>query len=48
MKYLYKYPQGKFPYEKLVEQNKIRDRNMPEYTIFDSGAFEYVHLYIDP
>ncbi|KAK6345439.1 hypothetical protein TWF718_007355 [Orbilia javanica] len=40
MKFLYKYPQGQFPYEKLVEENKKRDRNMPEYTIFDAGAFD--------
>ncbi|KAK6359469.1 hypothetical protein TWF696_000625 [Orbilia brochopaga] len=40
MKFLYKYPQGQFPYEKLVDENRKRDRNMPEYTIFDAGAFD--------
>ena len=40
MKYLYKYTQKKFPYEKLVEENKKRSKEEREYTILDSGAFE--------
>lgn len=40
MKYLYKYTQKKFPYEKLVEENKKRTKEEREYTILDSGAFD--------
>ena len=46
MKYLYKYPQHKFPYEKLVEENGKRSRDVPEYTIMDTGIFKYVLLWI--
>ncbi|GJM15580.1 MAG: glucosidase [Thermodesulfobacteriota bacterium] len=40
MKYLYKYPQGEFPYTKLVEENKQRGRLEPEYELIDTGIFE--------
>ncbi len=40
MKYLYKYPQGEFPYTKLVEGNKQRGRLEPEYELIDTGIFE--------
>jgi hypothetical protein len=40
MKYLYKYPQKKFPYERLRTENANRSRDVPEYNIMDSGAFE--------
>jgi hypothetical protein len=39
MKYLYKYPQKKFPYEELRKENGSRSRDVPEYNIIDSGAF---------
>ena len=39
MKALYKYPQGEFPYEKLVDENRRRTRNDPEYELIDTGAF---------
>jgi hypothetical protein len=39
MKYLYKYPQAVFPYEQLVEENRRRGRNDPEYELLDTGAF---------
>jgi hypothetical protein len=38
-KLLYKYPQGAFPYEKLVQENKKRDRKQPEYELLDTGIF---------
>jgi hypothetical protein len=39
MKYLYKYPQAEFPYEKLVEENGRRTRSDPEYELIDTGIF---------
>ena len=39
MKYLYKYPQSEFPYAKLVEGNRRRDRHDPEYELLDTGIF---------
>src|SRR5678809_1314956 len=39
MKYLYKYTQAAFPYSELVEENRRRDRNAPEYELVDTGAF---------
>ena len=40
MKYLYKYPQGAFPYEKLVAENRKRSRRDPEYELLDTGIFD--------
>jgi hypothetical protein len=40
MKYLYKYPQSRFPYEQLVAENQARDRNVDEYEIMDTGVFD--------
>lgn len=40
MEYLYKYPQQKFPYEKLREENRKRSRQEPEYEILDTGVFD--------
>jgi len=40
MKFLYKYPQRRFPYEDLVQENQRRDRNCDEYEILDTDAFE--------
>src|ERR1700741_4692108 len=39
MKYLYKYPQAEFPYAKLVEENRRRDRLQSEYELLDTGVF---------
>ena len=39
MKALYKYPQAEFPYEQLVEENRRRTRNEPEYELIDTGVF---------
>ena len=39
MKYLYKYPQQKFPYDELREENRKRSRLEPEYEILDTSAF---------
>ena len=39
MKCLYKYPQAEFPYDKLVAENRARDRSQPEYELIDTGVF---------
>jgi hypothetical protein len=40
MKYIYKYPQGAFPYAKLVETSRGRSRNEFEYELLDTGIFD--------
>src|SRR5438876_477793 len=40
MKGLYKYPQGEFPYGKLVAENRGRGKNDREFELLDSGAFD--------
>jgi Glycosyl hydrolase family 63 C-terminal domain len=40
MKALYKYPQGEFPYSKLVEENRRRNRHDFEYELLDTGVFD--------
>ncbi|MBS1563310.1 MAG: glucosidase, partial [Bacteroidetes bacterium] len=40
MKMLYKYPQQEYPYARLVEENKKRDRTMPEFELTDTGIFD--------
>lgn len=39
MKFLYKYPQAAFPYAALVETNRRRSREEPEYELLDTGIF---------
>ncbi|HVI80754.1 MAG TPA: hypothetical protein VM715_21900, partial [Candidatus Acidoferrum sp.] len=40
MKYLYKYPQAAFPYTQLVEENRRRGKNAPEFELLDTGIFD--------
>jgi hypothetical protein len=40
MKYLYKYPQAAFPYDKLVATNRAHGRSKPEYELLDTGVFD--------
>lgn len=40
MKYLYKYPQKAYPYDKLVDTNRQRSRNEMEYELIDTGIFD--------
>ncbi|QEC74476.1 MGH1-like glycoside hydrolase domain-containing protein [Mucilaginibacter ginsenosidivorax] len=40
MKTLYKYPQNEFPYAWLVNENKRRTRNDPEFELIDTGIFD--------
>ncbi len=39
MKMTYRYPHAAFPYLELVEINRHRDRNQPEYELVDTGVF---------
>jgi len=39
-KMLYKYPQNEYPYAWLVNENKRRGRNDPEFELIDTGLFE--------
>ena len=40
MKYLYKYPQAEYPYEKLVTENGGRSKSDPEFELIDTGVFD--------
>ncbi|KAF8514245.1 Six-hairpin glycosidase-like protein [Hysterangium stoloniferum] len=40
MKFLYKYPQREFPYEKLTCENQNRGRDAAEFEILDTDVFE--------
>jgi hypothetical protein len=40
MKYVYKYPQGEFPYADLVDTSRARSRNEFEYELLDTGIFD--------
>lgn len=39
MKFLYKYPQVRFPYSQLVEDNRRRGKLDAEFELLDTGAF---------
>jgi hypothetical protein len=40
LKALYKYPQDEFPYARLVEENRRRGRDQPEFELEDTGVFD--------
>ncbi|WP_210420132.1 MGH1-like glycoside hydrolase domain-containing protein [Aquisphaera giovannonii] len=40
LKALYKYPQGRFPYERLREENRARGRGKSEFELVDTGIFD--------
>jgi len=40
MKYLYKYPQAEFPYSRLVNENRHRGKDQPEFELLDTGVFD--------
>ncbi len=46
MRWRYLYPQGAFPYEQLIEGNRRRSRDEPEYELLDTGALDR-HWVID-
>ena len=39
MLYLYRYPQAAYPYAWLVEENRRRGRDAPEFELIDTGVF---------
>src|SRR3954465_5271697 len=41
LKYLYKYPQEEFPYDRLVATNRQRGTFEPEYELLDTGVFNH-------
>ncbi len=40
LKMLYKYPQRRFPYERLVEESRRRGRHDAEFELLDTGIFD--------
>ena len=40
LKMLYKYPQREFPYAQLVEENRRRGQDQPEFELLDTGIFD--------
>jgi len=49
-KMLYKYPHNEYPYAWLVNENKRRGRNDPEFELIDTGLFnhdEYFDVFIE-
>ena len=50
MKMLYKYPQQEYPYRWLLDENKRRTRNDPEFELIDTGIFdrnEYFDVFVE-
>src|SRR3981081_2099363 len=50
MKALYKYPQAEYPYRWLVEENRRRGKNDPEFELLDTGVFNddrYFDVFIE-
>src|SRR3954462_8947590 len=50
MKFLYKYPQEEFPYEKLLEENARRGKDEPEFELADTGIFadnKYFDVFVE-
>ena len=40
LKYLYKYPSQCFPYSELIEGDRLRNREQPEFELLDTGVFD--------
>src|SRR5262249_49920564 len=50
MKALYKYPQGAYPYDRLLEENRRRTRDDPEFELLDTGIFDenrYFDIFVE-
>ncbi len=50
MKYLYKYPQAKYPYAELVERNRHRSKQMGEFELIETGVFadnKYFDVFVE-
>jgi hypothetical protein len=40
MRYIYKYPQAEFPYQRLIDENRRRCGTGPEFELLDTGVFD--------
>jgi hypothetical protein len=40
MKFLYKYPQAEFPYQRLIDENQDRSKLEREFELIDTGIFD--------
>jgi len=40
MRWLYKYPQAEFPYQRLIDESRARSRDQPEFELVDTGVFD--------
>ena len=40
LRYLYKYPQAAYPYDRLVAENRSRSRSDPPFNLLDTGLFD--------
>jgi hypothetical protein len=40
MRMLYRYPQGAFPYDALIQENRRRTAQEPEFELVDTGVFD--------
>ncbi|MFN9620925.1 MAG: MGH1-like glycoside hydrolase domain-containing protein [Synechococcaceae cyanobacterium] len=50
MRALYKYPQQRFPYERLLAENQARSREQPEFELIDTGIFDedrYFDIFVE-
>src|SRR5690242_12642458 len=50
MKYLYKYPQEAYPYDKIVLTNRNRSRQEAEFELLDTGVFDtdrYFDIFVE-
>src|SRR5262249_18717092 len=49
MRGLYKYPQAEYPYARLVDENRRRDRRQPELELLDTGVMErgYFDVFVE-
>lgn len=45
MKMLYKYPQERYPYEQLRQENRRRGLQDPEFELIDTGVFDHDHYF---
>jgi len=50
MKFLYKYPQGEFPYTQLIDENRNRSKTEREFELINTGLFDenkYFDIFVE-
>jgi len=50
MKFLYKYPQAEFPYQRLIDENRGRSKLEREFELMDTGIFDddkYFDIFVE-